>query len=289
MAKRKRKMDYEIKITKEGRGRGEGMDYKPLYNNQDVAPSSRTTRTRDEATGRQAIALSDQEIRLRKLMEYGGRIVKIKELYPIDLEESRALANTLGIKHPVDPKTGKMKPLVINILVTRRSKQGKEKTVAVQYVQSNALANRSVINQLELVRRWCVKQEYAFMIVTKEDLESIFVDNVCNLHNYLSINSWYLANATVNERIDLMSEFLVKSMDFEGSTRAFCTSFGKEYDMELGEVINLFKHLVANKVIKVDLKQVWDMSKSMIEGIEYDNFNSLVGRYKNNDTTECDL
>lgn len=289
MSKRLRKMEYDVKMNQEGRGQGEGKDYKALYNNQDVVPMTRTTRTQDNQTGRKAFALSDQELRLRKLIEYGGNVISIDELYPINLDESSTLASELGIEHPMDFKTKKRRPIVITMLVTKRTKQGKEKTIAVKYVKVNSLVNKSVINQLEIIRKWCVQQQYSLMIVTEEKLDSVLIRNISNLHNYLPMNSWEWMAATKDEKIDIMSEFLMRAVEDDNSERELCSSFGKKYDVELGEVINLYKHLIANKVIKVDLSQVWDMSKAMRQGVSYEKFKHLIRRYKENGITEYNL
>ena len=223
MAKRLRKMDYETKINKEGRGRGVGKDYNPLYTNQDIAPPTRTKRAQDMITGRKTLSLSDDVVRLREVIEYSECAAEIKELYPIGLEESQLIANQIGLQHPHDATTKKIKPIVITLLVTKSHDEEKAEMIAIQYVKSDKLVNRNIVSELELIKMWCKQQGYTFMIVTDEQLKGPLVSNIEKIHSCLAIDSWQGAGLSIPEKIEIISEFLTKYIEFEGTVRELCT------------------------------------------------------------------
>ncbi len=82
------------RFVKEGRGRGEGKDYKPWLTTQDVPSSGRRTRGSGWKTNRLHHTLSDHETRYLYLLEWADDVVDIREQFPlIDLE----VAQYIGI------------------------------------------------------------------------------------------------------------------------------------------------------------------------------------------------
>ncbi|MBP3887979.1 MAG: hypothetical protein J6F30_10115, partial [Cellulosilyticum sp.] len=116
MAKRKRLDNYEKKI-KEGRCQGEGEDYKPYINNQDIASTGRTARHRGVKAARQVITLSDYETNCRRILEFSSKVVQIKEQYALNIEETQVIADALGIKHPRNPKTKELVPIDFDFFI----------------------------------------------------------------------------------------------------------------------------------------------------------------------------
>lgn len=283
MAKRKRVIDYEIKMEQEGRGKGEGKDYKPLYNNQDVSPKGRTTRTKDENNGRQALALNDKELKIRKVVEFSGKIKDIKEIYPIDITETQLIASCLGIKHPVEKGKGQLRPLIISLLLTS---EDDEQTTAIQYTSANSLTNIAIINELEIVRTWCRKNRYKFMIITDELLKSTAIENINMLHDYLRLENLGLEGIDIDEVILIEKWILEKITEYSETIRRLCMNCAKSLDIKTEYVLSIYRHLVANRVIEFNLNQPWDVGKLIQPKININRFKKLIGRYRVNDNTE---
>lgn len=289
MAKRTREMDYTTKIEQEGRGKGEGANYQPLYNNQDVTPKGRTTRTQDENTGRQALALSDKELRLRKVIEFAKNVIEIKDIYPISVEETQLIADRLGIKYPKDTKKKQLKPIVITLLVTREIKERGEQILAIKYVSANTLVNKNQIKELEIIRNWCSEHEYKLMIVTDQELNNTVTDNIDILHNYLRLESLGLEGIEIDEIIQVEKWLINNSFEGCESVRRLCASCAEVLDIKVEYVLSIYRHLVATQVIKIDFKSKWDASKVMKTGINVKKFEELVRRYGAYDNTQCNL
>jgi len=94
MAKRERKSTQKVidKRLKQGRGQGRGADYQPYLRVQDVPSQGLATRIRGWKTGREHHFLSLLECHYFFLLEWSPLIVDIREQFPLDLDETRAIA-----------------------------------------------------------------------------------------------------------------------------------------------------------------------------------------------------
>src|SRR6266702_2207545 len=100
------------KRLKEGRGKGEGVEYKPWLTVRDVPSHGWSSRIMGWKTNRLHHALSSHEADYVYIGEWSKKIVDIREQYPLlPLENTLAIAESCGIKHPIHPKT--KKPIVL--------------------------------------------------------------------------------------------------------------------------------------------------------------------------------
>ena len=108
MAKRKRLFTEAsaLKLWKEGRGQGEGSDYKPWLYIHDVASKGLVTRIQGWKHQREHHLLSNGEFAYFYQLEWSEQVVDIREQFPLwPIEETQEIAGRLGIKHP-DPRRG---------------------------------------------------------------------------------------------------------------------------------------------------------------------------------------
>lgn len=116
LSKRARTSRIE-KWIKEGRGSGVGADYKPCINI--LSSLGRSTRLKGIKTKRQHEFLSDLERNYLYLTEYSDLVVDIREQFPLlPLEETIVIADELGLKHPINPKTHKPVVMTTDFLLT---------------------------------------------------------------------------------------------------------------------------------------------------------------------------
>ena len=107
MAKRRYDFD-EAKITryqKEGRGTGNGKEYKPWLTIHDVPSLGLASRTFGFKTGREHHCLSNLESGFLRILEWSDSVLDIREQFPLDREVTRMLAGRMGIEHPRDRRT----------------------------------------------------------------------------------------------------------------------------------------------------------------------------------------
>ena len=123
MAKRKRSITQKVKDRrkKEGRGLGTGKDYKPELRIQDVSSIGLATRVLGWKTGRIHHFMSKLELRFFYSLEWPCWVVDIREQFPLDPEETLAIANELGIRQPRDPKTRETVVMTTDFVVNERN------------------------------------------------------------------------------------------------------------------------------------------------------------------------
>lgn len=125
MAKRKRELTNEKtdRFIKEGRGQGSGTEYLPWLCVQKVPSTGRSMRGVGWTTGRQYTFLSDLECDYFYALDFADEVTDIREQYPhLPLEETKLIAEKLGIEHPKDSKTGVDIVMTTDFVVTYKDK-----------------------------------------------------------------------------------------------------------------------------------------------------------------------
>ncbi len=136
MAKRKRQDRCATikRRLKEGRGNGRGMDYKPWLRVQDVPSQGLASRVPGITTGREHHLLSNLEYDCFLVLDWEESIVDIREQYPLlPLEETLALAEEIGIRHPTYPGSDDPVVCTTDFLITiRRRNRVVDEAIAVK-------------------------------------------------------------------------------------------------------------------------------------------------------------
>lgn len=92
-----------MRRIKEGRGQGDGPNYKPWYRVKDVPSLGRRHRIYSVKFGRVMHELSDLERNAKFVSEILRKVIKNHEQYPHPLARTQAIARELGYKHPKAP------------------------------------------------------------------------------------------------------------------------------------------------------------------------------------------
>ena len=250
MAKRKRLNSYEKKI-KEGRCQGDGVDYQPYINNQDIASKGRTTRHKGVKAARQVITLSDYETRCRRVLEFSEKVVQIKEQYALNIEETMEIANTLGIKHPSNPKTKELVPIDFDFFIQVKQSDGETKWLARTFKLKSELCNKRVIEKFEIARVWCKKNGISWGIITEDELDQAVCENIEKVSAYKDIKSLGLSIMTQREKKMLLEGCINKLLECEKSVRELCLEIEEEFELDYGTGLAIFKYLIANHLYMI--------------------------------------
>src|SRR5260370_42609278 len=167
MGKRNRSVTKKVKEKrkKEGRGVGTGKDYKPELRIQDVSSIGLASRVRGWTTDRIHHLLSKLELMVFFTFDWPTTVTDIREQFPLDLEETKAIADQLGIRHPRDPKTKELVVMTTDFVVTVRN--GIHESIhayTVKYVAK--LASRRVMEKLQIEPIYCTRRCVSWRIVT---------------------------------------------------------------------------------------------------------------------------
>jgi hypothetical protein len=263
MAKRKRIMNIE-KMLKEGRGQGISSNYKPWIRIQDVPSLGRATRLKGIKTGRQHEFLSDLERNYFYILEYSDKVIDIREQFPLlPLEDTILIAKELGIEHPKKPGTEEFVVMTTDFLITLDSSNEKAE-VARTLKYRDDLLNKRVLEKFEIERRYWEQREVEWSIVTENEIDKDIVNNISYVHGYSNITDLdCFVNIAEYELKDIIYEFIRRIVDSNKTMRSICNEFDNDMSLEKGSSLSLFKYLVINKIINIDINKKLDINSAI--------------------------
>ncbi|WP_083491123.1 TnsA endonuclease N-terminal domain-containing protein [Stenotrophomonas terrae] len=257
MAKRRYDFD-EARISrflKEGRGTGQGQDYKPWLTIHDVPSLGLASRIFGFKTRREHHCLSNLEAGFLRILEWSELVLDIREQFPLDREVTRMLAGKMGIEHPRDPRTRVDVVMTTDFMVDVRT-DGRSKTVAYAIKPAQDLEDlktgRRTIDKLELERRYWSRDQISWHLVTDRDLPKLRIMNLAWLHEMRSFEHELAPHPCYwQDRCDqFLGEFQrVRS----GSIDDFFMHLEGRRQFAPGEPLKVLRHLAANKQIVIDL------------------------------------
>ena len=230
----------------EGRGQGEGREYKPWILVYDFASSGVISRIAGSKTGRIHHFMSTGEKNYFYLLEWSDEVTDIQEQFPLaDLELALRLASEAGIRYPRDSVSAFPYVLTCDFMI--RTKDGfKARTVK----PSSALDNTRVLEKLEIERRYWAKKGIDWKIVTERELPIVKIRNIEWLHS-ASKTPMILDSAIV---MDTVCGYCRKSDVSIYDSAAWAEI---QYGLSKGMGLQLVKHLMWEKRIP------WDMNRAI--------------------------
>lgn len=263
MAKRMRTDDIKKRL-KEGRGIGVGQEYKPWIRIQDVPSKGRVTRLKGIKTCRQHEFLSDMERNYFYLLEYSDDVVDIREQFPLlPIEDTISISEELGIEHPRNPKTGEFIVMTTDFLITV-CRNNENSTLARTIKSKNDLLDRRILEKFEIERVYWKKREVDWGIVTEEEIDKLMANNISIVHGYKNIvNTGFFKDIDHIDIKDFIYEFIRRIIDDKRSVRSICLEFDTDMMLENGSGISIYKYLIINKIIQIDLSNRIDISKNI--------------------------
>lgn len=149
----------------EGRGTGEGPDYKPWLTYSDFASRGDMHRLLDGRHRRLCHFFSDVEQRIFLYLDASRHVVDIREQYPLDLTITLDIARSLGIRHPRDPRSGVDLTMTTDLLVKVASR-GESKLIAFSCKPDADLGNFNYAEHAEIERRYWQRRDVLWYFVT---------------------------------------------------------------------------------------------------------------------------
>lgn len=263
MAKRKRKLNIE-KMIKEGYGSGIGSEYKPWIKIQDVPSLGRVTRVKGIKTNRQHELLSDMERNYFYILEYSNNVKDIREQFPLlPQDDTISIADELGLRHPKNPETGEDIVMTTDFLITVFTEDG-IKEVARTIKSKDDLLDKRILEKFEIERVFWKKRNIDWAIVTEEEIYKTIAHNISFIQGYRDIkNVDGFTELDSLEIQDLVYEFIRRIVDDKRSVRAVSLEFDNDMNLESGCGLSIFKYLVINKIIEIDISKKIDVNKNI--------------------------
>lgn len=261
MAKRKynsSKKQIEKKL-REGRGQGRLDTYIPWLKIHDFPSKGISPRIKGWKTKREHHFLSELESKYFFLLEWSQQVTDIREQFPLDLNETIALAKSSNIAHP--PKNLPEDPQVItsDFLITVESPTGpQEYARTIKY--SADLVSRRILEKFEIERVYWSRRNVSWGIITELNINSILSENIKTIHTYYNLKDNYpeIPLDTVQEVRAIITSLIVRGLPiFE---------IAKICDEKLllnpGMGLTVAQHLIATRQLKIDLTQPFPFEKS---------------------------
>ncbi|MUG92904.1 heteromeric transposase endonuclease subunit TnsA [Scytonema sp. UIC 10036] len=264
MAKRNRVSkgaDVDKRI-KEGRGQGTGFDYKPWLLVQNVPSRGLVTRIKGWKTTRVHHLLSNLELNYFYVLEWSPKVCDIREQYPLlPLSETIAIAQQCGIRHPLDPKTQQPVVMTTDFLITMHQPIGVKDLARTIKLAKDLLSERT-LEKLEIERRYWLKRDIDWGIVTEHEIPETLAKNVEWLHPFQKTTD--LSPLTEPE-INRIATTLNLRITIDSKALADMTA---ECDDQLGlfpgTSLSVSRHLIANRQWQVDMNKPIQPSQQLV-------------------------
>ena len=278
MAKRKRKHNIE-KMIQEGYGTGVGSTYKPWIKIQYVPSLGRVTRIKGIKTKRQHELLSDMERNYFYILEFSDKVLDIREQFPLlPLEDTLSIAEELGIRHPKEPETKEDIVMTTDFLITIETNSG-IKQVARTVKSKDDLLSRRIIEKFEIEREFWKRRDIDWGIVTEKEINKTIANNISFVREYKILEELdSFNNIDYRDISDYIAEYIKRIVDDTRSIRTISSEFDKDMNLDIGSGLSIFKYLIANKIIEIDITKNIDVNNNIpILRIEPERINKVEG------------
>lgn len=251
------------RYLKEGRGQGEGVDYKPWLTVTDFASQGRSSRIKGIKTGRIQHFLSDLETRYFFLLEWDEKdiVQDIREFYPL-LDYEAVVDQKDDLYHHVtrNRKDGCPYTITTTFLITLKGKDGGAIYEARSLKSSSDLERWSAVEKLEVERRYWKAKGVGWAVITNKDIDPVASRNAeWTLSTVHSIGDLGLSDVEMD---DICDALMMRIEDSDGTIRQITSAIDKDYALATGSGLFLFRNLLAKKKIQMDMTKPIDLSAS---------------------------
>lgn len=245
MGKRRPVWNYQhyIRYLKEGRGQGNGADYKPWIYIHDFPSRGVSARVPGRTTGRIHHLLSRYEEYYFYILDGDPDVLDIREQFPLRLTETMEIARKLNIKHPW--KNDFPFVMTTDFLITRM-----DGLHARTIKCSDELKNPRIIEKFSIEQAYWIAHGVDWKIITEKQ---ICRDRALNFQ-------WIYSGETPENIIsdpDIRRKAqtsLLKLTDKDGRLQiSRIESFETAFHLPAGSAIALYKSLIITGVICPDM------------------------------------
>lgn len=241
------------RFLKEGRGSGTGGDYKPWFTVRDVRSRGRSHRILGRVTGRVHHLLSDLERGAFLIYDFHDCVEDIREQFPLDREETREIAASAAIRHPVDVASRADLVQTSDLVVDLRQ-DGVPRILARAVKSVSELAKPRVVEKLEIERRYWTARNVDWGIITERELPVTVIRNLTFLQGCSGLDALQQPfPGYYREHARLIAAELKGWRSV--SLGEFCAAMDTRFSLDMGSALFLVRNLLAEKVWRAVLSQ----------------------------------
>lgn len=258
------------RYLKEGRGQGEGSEYKPWFNIEDFSSKGFSTKAPGWKTNRSHEFVSKHELRYYYLLEWSDIVTDVWEQFPLhDIDAARKIADDIGVKYPMDKESNTPYVLTTDFMITV-SQNGQQRFVARTVKPYLELEKIGVLEKFEIERRYWRDKGIDWAIVTDKEISTIMASNIEWVHpcyhrlpnDEMDLIGLHSVATRLKDRLNNCQHRVVTITDFVDD----------EMHLDPGTALNVFRHLIARKEILLDMSKKIEVGKSstVIEKVIFD-------------------
>ncbi len=249
MPKRRAHSDI-AKLVKAGRGQGRGRDYTPWLDVRSFSSLGYVSRVRGWKTGREHHLMSNLETDLFYLLDWSERVTDVREQFPLlPVEETVAIAEALGVRHPFDARSKLPIVLTTDFLVTMQG-QPRDVEVARTVKPASELESVRTLEKFRIELQYWRSRNVQWSIVTDATLPRAAVENIKWVHPYLDLSGQQNIPPFSLPKIDaVLRDFLQRGHSLSASAQACDDKLG----LSPGTSLTLVRHLIATRQWVVDM------------------------------------
>lgn len=229
---------------KEGRGAGRNQEYKPWLTVRDLPSDGRSHRVFGHKSQRTHHLFSDLELAVFLLLEWHSETQEIREQFPLQLEVTLELAKEAGIVHPAN--AGVMQYMSSDFLVNSHNSEQPKFVLQAKYAE--ALSDPRTVEKLELERRYWVKKEVDWLLITEQDIPITVFQN---------INWLYPAQRDEIDGDEILQRVQFYAHQFKEAPKTTLLNIAKSidvaYGLPLGESLREIRQLLAKRCFLFDI------------------------------------
>lgn len=238
--------------VREGRGHGDGVNYRPWLTVRNVKSRGRKHRMRGILHDRVLHLMSDLERNAVLHFERQQQVTDIKEQFPLDRDVTRQIARTMGIRHPTDPVSNVEIVMTTDLLITFRQISGKLVSRTFSVKEAKDLLDPRVREKQEIERRYWER----FGVRWKPMLDNLLRDN-SRFETIRWARDWYYVDgvAGMDARAwESRARRVLKSLERAGDVTLgdFIAEVGAGGGFGAGEVLSTLRHLAARSLVALD-------------------------------------
>ena len=255
MAKHRRIWNASVyeKYVREGRGCGSGSGYAPWIRVQDFASRGVASRVKSRTTGRVHHLMSNHELAYFYILDWSDSVIDIREQFPLtDLELAVNIAAQAGIKYPKDNVSGYPYVLTCDFMITT-TEGYRARTVKM----TSELDNIRTREKLEIERRYWGIQGIELKVVTEREIPYQKAKNIAWIY---TAHGFGLTNSEPTNLLQAQDLMLSLLLSYECSVLEAAKITEHEHRLDAGVGLQLFKQLVLNKIITVNLDEPLDLN-----------------------------
>lgn len=204
----------------------------------------------DKCKGGIAHLQSDNQLRTFLILEWDDDVKKIEvntELY--GLEEVLSNVDDLNLNRFRNKETGELFQLHTNFLVTIKPYRGIYKQIAISVKSTSELERKTVIEKLEIEKRYWKQRRIEFFVITDKEIDKIFTNNILWAREARSNKSLTNKEALAEKLYYFMED------NKEIVTKKLLEDFDKKEGVKEGTGLFLLRYLISLKQIVVDMKK----------------------------------